>query len=75
MIRGFDFPLKDLFIKIFKDKIYLVGGIVRDYILYKQPGRNQDVDLVVVDHTYREIEKKFRFFEDLFGKFFYSLIV
>ncbi|MCK4837050.1 MAG: HD domain-containing protein, partial [Candidatus Aminicenantes bacterium] len=58
MIKKIDFPFKDLFIKIFKDKVYLVGGTIRDYLLYKKINTKQDIDLVVVDHSYEEIEKK-----------------
>lgn len=58
--RTFDFPLKDLFIKIFKEKMFLVGGTIRDDILYGQIGRDRDIDLVVIDHTYEEIESKLK---------------
>jgi len=56
--RPLDFPLKDFFINVFKDKIYLVGGTIRDYLLYDKIAGNRDIDLVVIDHTYEEIEKK-----------------
>lgn len=56
--RPLDFPLKDFFINVFKDKIYLVGGTIRDYLLYDKIAENRDIDLVVIDHTYEEIEKK-----------------
>ena len=56
--RRLDFPLKDFFINVFKDKVYLVGGTIRDYLLYNQIAENRDIDLVVIDHTYEEIEKK-----------------
>jgi putative nucleotidyltransferase with HDIG domain len=58
--RLFDFPLKDFFIDVFKDKVYLVGGTLRDYFLYSKIAENRDIDLVVIDHTYEEIEKKLR---------------
>jgi tRNA nucleotidyltransferase (CCA-adding enzyme) len=58
ILKKIDFPLKDLFIKIFEDKVYLVGGTIRDYLLYKEINLNQDIDLVVIDHGYDEIEKK-----------------
>lgn len=55
-MQTFDFPLKDFFIKVFKEKVYLVGGPIRDYVLYGA-GCN-DIDLVVTDHRYEQIEKK-----------------
>jgi putative nucleotidyltransferase with HDIG domain len=58
MIEKIDFPCRDLFIKIFRDKVYLVGGTIRDYLLYQNIDTSQDIDLVVVDHGYDEIEKK-----------------
>lgn len=62
--RPLDFPLKDFFINVFNDKIYLVGGTIRDYLLYNKISGNRDIDLVVIDHTYEEIEKKL----EKFGK-------
>ncbi len=58
--QTFDFPLKDFFIKVFKEKIFLVGGTIRDYILYGQISQNRDIDMVVIDHSYEEIEKKLK---------------
>jgi tRNA nucleotidyltransferase (CCA-adding enzyme) len=58
--RAFDFPLKDLFIKIFKEKVFLVGGTIRDDILYGQINQDRDIDLVVIDFTYEEIESKLK---------------
>ena len=58
IIKKIEFPLKDFFIKVFKKNIYLVGGTIRDYLLYKKINPDQDVDLVVVDHSYDDIEKK-----------------
>jgi putative nucleotidyltransferase with HDIG domain len=55
---GITFPQEDFFIEIFKEKIYLVGGTIRDYLLYGDIGEGRDIDLVVIDHTYEEIEKK-----------------
>ncbi len=55
-----DFPLKKLFIKIFKDEVYIVGGVVRDFILYKKLDSEKDIDLMVINHNYDEIEKKLR---------------
>lgn len=59
-INTFDFPLKDFFVKTFKDKVFLVGGTIRDYFLYGQIGMNRDIDLVVTEHSYEDIEKKLK---------------
>ena len=32
-IKGIDFPDKDLFIELFGEDVYLVGGVVRDFII------------------------------------------
>lgn len=58
--KKFGFPLKDFFIKIFKEKVYLVGGAIRDFILYQKVDYNQDIDLVVIDHNFEEIEEKLK---------------
>jgi len=55
-----DFPLKEFFIKIFKDNVYIVGGVVRDFILYKRFDSEKDVDLMVINHNYDEIEEKLK---------------
>jgi len=60
LLQTFDFPLKDFFIKVFEEKIFLVGGTIRDYILYGQISQNRDIDMVVIDHSYEEIEKKLK---------------
>jgi tRNA nucleotidyltransferase (CCA-adding enzyme) len=60
LLHTFDFPLKEFFIQVFKEKIFLVGGTIRDYILYGQISQNRDIDMVVIDHSYEEIEKKLR---------------
>lgn len=59
-LEMFTFPLKDFFIEIFKEKIFLIGGTIRDYILYKRIDRDRDIDLVVIDHSYEEIEEKLK---------------
>lgn len=59
-LNRFDFPLKDLFIEIFKENIFLVGGTIRDYLLYGGVTRLPDIDLVVTGYTYKEIEKKLK---------------
>jgi tRNA nucleotidyltransferase/poly(A) polymerase len=57
---SFKFPLKDFFLEVFGEKIYLVGGTIRDYLLYHQIAAERDIDLMVIDHTYEEIEKKLK---------------
>jgi tRNA nucleotidyltransferase/poly(A) polymerase len=49
------FPMKDFFISLFADQVYVVGGTVRDFLLYGQTAANQDVDLLVCGSTYDEI--------------------
>ena len=56
----FDFKLKAFFIDVFKDKVFVVGGTIRDYYIYNRVDVDRDIDLVVLDHTYEEIEKKLR---------------
>jgi putative nucleotidyltransferase with HDIG domain len=58
IIKKIEFPLKDFFIEVFEKNVYLVGGTIRDYLLYKKVDPNQDIDLVVIDHSYDDIEKK-----------------
>lgn len=50
------FPYKELFIQVFHDKVYLVGGTVRDYLLFGRIRTDRDIDLVVIDSTYETIE-------------------
>ncbi|MCK4764803.1 MAG: CCA tRNA nucleotidyltransferase [Candidatus Aminicenantes bacterium] len=59
-LNGCDFPLKDFFIEIFKEQVYLVGGTIRDFLLYGRTGVKRDIDLVVTGHTYEEIEKELK---------------
>lgn len=59
-LEQFDFPMKDFFIEVFKEKIFLVGGTIRDYLLYGETGQDRDIDLVVTGCTYLEIEKKLK---------------
>lgn len=54
------FPLKEFFTRIFKEDIYLVGGAIRDFLLYGNEVEACDVDLVVVNHTVEDIEKKLK---------------
>ncbi len=46
------FAQKDFFVSVFKDDVYVVGGTVRDYLLYKKIAPEQDVDLLVTGMTY-----------------------
>jgi tRNA nucleotidyltransferase (CCA-adding enzyme) len=59
-LKGLNIPLMDFFVRVFRDKVYLVGGAIRDYLLYNEIKEKQDIDLVVIDHTYEEIEKKLK---------------
>lgn len=56
MPQTFDFPLKDFFIKVFGENVFLVGGTIRDYLLYGSIDAGMDIDLVVTNHTYEDIE-------------------
>ncbi len=55
-----EFPLKDFFVSLFADQIFVVGGTVRDFLLYKQVTANQDVDLLVCGRGYDEIAAKLK---------------
>jgi tRNA nucleotidyltransferase (CCA-adding enzyme) len=59
-LKGLNIPLMDFFVRIFKEKAYLVGGTIRDYLLYNEIEPKRDIDLMVVGHTYEEIEKKLK---------------
>ena len=50
-----DFPQKDFFVSTFGAAVYVVGGTVRDRVLYKKAGVDQDVDLLVTGLGYDEI--------------------
>lgn len=67
-----DFSQKDLFVDVFRDKVYVVGGAVRDFLLYGKIADRQDIDLVVEDCTYDQIEARLRRFgkTDNVGKSF-----
>lgn len=57
-LRFPDFPLKDFFVDVFKDRVFLVGGTVRDFFLYRRIDIQRDIDLLVTGYTYEEIEAK-----------------
>ncbi len=50
-----DFPEKELFVRLFKENVYAVGGYVRD-LIRKNPSK--DVDILVTNHQVDDIEKK-----------------
>lgn len=58
-IKKIDFPYREMFVEIFGDSVYLVGGSIRDYALYDM-FRNGDIDLIVTGMTYAQIEEKLR---------------
>lgn len=59
-----DFPQKDFFVSIFGAAVYVVGGTVRDALLYKKKALQRDIDLLVTGMTYDEIAARL----DAFGK-------
>ena len=57
-LTGLYFPERDFFVEVFGENVYLVGGTVRDYILYDKINPAQDIDLVVTGLSYEDIELK-----------------
>ena len=55
-----DFPQKDFFVTVFGRDAYVVGGTVRDRVLYGKAVAEQDVDLLVTGLGYDEIESRLR---------------
>jgi len=55
-----EFPLKDFFVSVFADQVFVVGGTVRDFLLYGQVAESQDIDLLVCGHGYDEIAAKLK---------------
>jgi len=49
------FPQKEFFVSIFGNEVYVVGGTVRDRILYGRAAAGPDIDLLVTGRTYEEI--------------------
>jgi len=49
------FPMKDFFVSVFAGQVYVVGGTVRDFILYGRVADVQDIDLLVCGRGYDEI--------------------
>ncbi|MCX6556996.1 MAG: HD domain-containing protein [Candidatus Aminicenantes bacterium] len=66
------FPMKDFFVSVFADRVYVVGGTVRDFILYGKINKEQDVDLLVTGSSYDEIAAALKSFgkTDTVGKSF-----
>ncbi len=52
--------MKNFFINVFNEKVFLVGGTIRDYLLYNRINPGRDIDLVVIEHTYEEIEQRLK---------------
>ncbi len=52
-----DFPEKELFVELFKENVYAVGGYVRDLV---RGNPSKDVDILVTNYQLEEIEKKLR---------------
>ncbi len=53
-----EFPMRDFFVSVFADRVYIVGGTVRDFILYGRVDTDQDIDLLVCGSNYEEITAK-----------------
>jgi tRNA nucleotidyltransferase (CCA-adding enzyme) len=54
------FPMKDFFVSVFADRVYVVGGTVRDFVLYGQAGNVQDIDLLVCGSGYDELAARLK---------------
>jgi tRNA nucleotidyltransferase/poly(A) polymerase len=67
-----EFPMKDFFVSVFAGQVYVVGGTVRDFILYDRVNEFQDIDLLVCGGGYEEIAAKLKPFgkTDTVGKSF-----
>lgn len=55
-----DFPQKDFFVSVFGRDVYVVGGTVRDRVLYGKAALDRDVDLLVTGLGYDQIEARLR---------------
>jgi len=66
------FPEKDFFVSVFHGDVYVVGGTVRDYLLYEQIAPGQDIDLLVTGLTYDQVAARLEAFgkTDTVGKSF-----
>jgi len=56
-LPGIEFPHRRLFVDLFGEAVFLVGGTVRDYLLTAARRGGRDIDLVVTGRTYGEIEE------------------
>ncbi|MEW6456232.1 MAG: HD domain-containing protein [Acidobacteriota bacterium] len=67
--KKFDFPEKDLFISLFKENSFAVGGYVRDLV---RGNPSTDVDILITNYPVEEIIEKLKSFGhiDLVGKSF-----
>jgi tRNA nucleotidyltransferase (CCA-adding enzyme) len=52
--------MKNFFVDVFGSDVYLVGGTIRDFLLYNTVKKKRDIDLVVVNVTYDDIERKLK---------------
>ena len=55
-LPGIDFPHRRLFVELFGDAVFLVGGTIRDFLLNGVCRGVRDIDLIVTGHDYEEIE-------------------
>lgn len=53
-----DFPDKDLFVRLFGDKVYAVGGYVRDLIRNAQV--EKEIDFIIIRNPVQDIVKKLK---------------
>ncbi len=53
-----DFTHLKLFIRLFSERVYLVGGTVRDTLIHGSASESADLDLVVTGLGYDELEKR-----------------
>lgn len=54
-----EFPEKELFVRLFGEKVYVVGGGVRDRLrLTDAPEHEDELDLLILQHTVEDIESK-----------------
>ncbi len=66
-----DFKEKALFVQLFGDTIYAVGGYVRD-LISKNQKKKKEIDILITHHTVNEITNKLKAYGriDLVGKSF-----
>jgi tRNA nucleotidyltransferase (CCA-adding enzyme) len=59
-LDNLQFEEKSFFVTVFNSDVYLVGGTIRDFLLYGEIARDKDIDLMVTGHDYRRIESRLR---------------